>query len=184
MLLKEMRQFRSVRAIGALFLLSGLFALGVAWGAEHFLHLVPCELCLWERKPWRVLAALGALTLVLSPRWARWPVMAGLVCLLVSLVLSGIHIGVEEGLWGSPAPQCHAAAVEAPSFESWMNHLPAKPTKPCDLPDYPLGLPISLTILSGIYTLLVSVLAVVGTIGLFRRENHVRSKAQSGAHNS
>ncbi|WP_370517979.1 disulfide bond formation protein B [Saccharibacter sp. 17.LH.SD] len=149
-------------------MLSGLCALLVALGAEHYLHLVPCELCLWERRPWRVLIALGILTLVLSPRYARWPVLMGIMCLLVSFGLSVMHVGVEQGWWPSPAAECHVGAVHAQNFDAWMKQLPVRPTKPCDQPDYLFGFPLSMTTLSGIYALTVLVTALVGAAHLFR----------------
>lgn len=168
MLLIGTWQFKSVWMIGGLFVLSGLFALLVAMGAEHFLHLVPCELCLWERRPWKVLIAFGVLVLVLSPRYARWPALFGVLCVLLSVGLSVMHMGVEHGLWASPAPECHVQAVYGQSFDSWMQHAPSRPAKPCDLPDYPFGLPLSLTTLSGLYALGVFAASLWGLRYLFR----------------
>ncbi|MXV36363.1 MULTISPECIES: disulfide bond formation protein B [unclassified Saccharibacter] len=168
MLLLKAGQFKSVWMIGGLFVLSGLFALLVAMGAEHILHLEPCELCLWERRPWKVLIAFGVLVLVLGPRYARWPALFGVLCVLVSVGLSAMHIGVEQGWWPSPAAECQAHVVYGQSFENWMQTMPLRPAKPCDLPDYPFGLPISLTILSGVYAFGVFVLSLWGLRHLFR----------------
>lgn len=162
--------FRTLRGTGALLLLFGLFALGAAWGMEYFLHLVPCELCLWERRPWRLLIALGALTLVVPRRWARWSILGGLLCLLGSLGLSVLHVGVEAGYWASPAPECHASLRPTGDFQHWLNQLPAQPTKPCDLPDYPFGLPVSLTLLSAFYSILATSVVVWSVTGVFRKK--------------
>ncbi|WP_236646510.1 disulfide bond formation protein B [Aristophania vespae] len=170
------RDFRRVRVVGGVFILSGLFALLAAYGAERFLHMVPCELCLWERRPWRVLIALGALTLVLSPRYARWPIIGGILCLALSVILSVIHIGVEQGLWRSPAPSCHMVVTHSDKASDWLNHLPVHPLKPCDLPDFPFGLPVSMTTLSGIYALIVFVLALKIAIRVFRRVRRDQKK--------
>lgn len=174
MLLTGSQQFKQVRVIGGIFLVSGLVALAVAYGSEHFLYLTPCELCLWERMPWRVLVALGILSLVLSPRFARWPVLAGLVCLLISLGLSVLHVGVEHGWWPSPAAQCHAVVTHGGSADDWLGKLPARPVKPCDFPDYILGLPVSMTALAGLYSLIVLVVALAGTVRIFRHVHHGR----------
>lgn len=77
-------------------------------------------------------------------------------------------MGVEHGLWPSPAAECQVTPVEAYDFKDWMAHLPAHPTKPCDQPDYPLGLPVSLTSLAALYAFGVFVLALWETWRLFR----------------
>ncbi|OOL17881.1 dihydrolipoamide acyltransferase [Bombella intestini] len=175
MLFTDKRQIRAVWRIGGLYILAALLVFLIVFVAETFLHMVPCELCLWERGPWRVLLGIGVLALVLSPRYARWAAVAGLVCLLVSVGLGGLHVGVEQGWWPSPAAECHVALVEGHNFSDWMAHLPARPTKPCDLPDYPFGLPVSMTMLSAFYAVLVFYLAVRETLRLFRfvRNNRV-----------
>ncbi len=168
MLFTDKRQIKAVWRIGGLYILAALFVFLTVFTAETFLHMVPCELCLWERGPWRVLLGIGVLALVLSPRYARWAAVAGLVCLMVSVGLGVLHVGVEHGLWPSPAAECHVALVEGHNFSDWMAHLPARPTKPCDLPDYPFGLPVSMTTLSAFYAVLVFCLAVRETLSLFR----------------
>lgn len=168
MFLINKRQFKTVRMVGGIFLLSGLFALGFAKGLEYFFHMVPCELCLWERRPWRLLIALGVLSLVLSPRFARLPVLIGLLSLIVSIGLSVLHIGVEQGFWASPLASCHVHAVKAASVSEWLDNLPATPVKPCDQPDYIAGIPVSVTILAGIYSLLIFIISVMATIRVFK----------------
>lgn len=169
MLMTRKREFRRVRAIGGLFVFSGLIALLSAHGAEHFLHMVPCELCLWERKPWRVLISLGVLTLVLSPRYARWPIIGGLICLVISVGLSILHIGVEHNLWPSPAAACHVSVVRADEASDWLSRLPIAPVKPCDQPDFPFGFPVSLVTLSGFYAIVIFLVALKMTILVFKR---------------
>ncbi|QDH15195.1 disulfide bond formation protein B [Oecophyllibacter saccharovorans] len=172
------RLFRTIRGIGAVFLLAAIVALLAAWGLQNFMHLVPCELCLWERRPWRVLVVLGALILVIPRRWGYWLILLGLACLVISLGLSLLHIGVELGYWASPAPECHMLVEPKGDFQDWMKALPPRPTKPCDLPDYPFGLPLSLTTISGIYTALVSLFSCWCVLGLLKnrqKKKDVRS---------
>ncbi len=168
MFLEEKKQVIAVGMVGGLFILSAAFALLVALGAQTFLHMVPCQLCLWERAPWRVLLGIGVLTVVISPSYARWIALAGLSCVLISVGLSILHVGVEHGLWPSPAAECHVSLVTGHSFDDWMGHLPARPAKPCDLPDYPFGLPLSMTSLSALYSFSVFVLGSVAVVWLFR----------------
>lgn len=168
MTLTGTKQPDMTRILGGLFVLAGLAALGTAWFAEHRLLLAPCELCLWERRPWRVLIAIGVLTLAVPRRYARYSVLVGLVCVAVSIGLAVLHAGVEHKFWPSPAPECRAPVFHGGSFKDWMASMPSRPNKPCDSPDYLFGLPVSMTELGGLYALAVFVLGSLGTVRLFR----------------
>ena len=168
MTLTGTKQPDMTRILGGLFVLAGLAALGIAWFAEHRLLLAPCELCLWERRPWRVLIAIGVLTLAVPRRYARYSVLVGLVCVAVSIGLAVLHAGVEHKFWPSPAPECRAPVFHGGSFKDWMASMPSRPNKPCDSPDYLFGLPVSMTELGGLYALAVFVLGSLGTVRLFR----------------
>lgn len=168
MTLTGTKQPDMTRILGGLFVLAGLAALGTAWFAEHRLLLAPCELCLWERRPWRVLIAIGVLTLAVPRRYARYSVLVGLVCVAVSIGLAVLHAGVEHKFWPSPAPECRAPVFHGGSFKDWMASMPSRPNKPCDSPDYLFGLPVSITELGGLYAVAVFVLGSLGTVRLFR----------------
>ncbi|MDI6652034.1 disulfide bond formation protein B [Gluconobacter japonicus] len=168
MTLTGTKQPDMTRILGGLFVLAGLAALGTAWFAEHRLLLAPCELCLWERRPWRVLIAIGVLTLAVPRRYARYSVLVGLVCVAVSIGLAVLHAGVEHKFWPSPAPECRAPVFHGGSFKDWMASMPSRPNKPCDSPDYLFGLPVSMTELGGLYALAVFMLGSLGTVRLFR----------------
>ncbi|MBS1062937.1 disulfide bond formation protein B [Gluconobacter wancherniae] len=168
MIASRTRQSTRTKLLGGLFVLAGLLAIGVAWYAQNRLLLAPCELCLWERRPWRYLIALGVLTFALPPRYARWPLAAGLACIGVSIGLAILHAGVEHGFWPSPAPECRAPAFHGGGFKDWMASMPARPNKPCDSPDYLYGLPISMTETGGLYALVVFVVAAAGSVKVFR----------------
>ena len=59
---------RGLAAFGAL---AAGAALGAALLSERVLCLVPCLLCLWERWPYRVAAAVGLLALIAPRAWVR-----------------------------------------------------------------------------------------------------------------
>ena len=71
---------------GTLTALVAIAALAVAYFAQYVLLLSPCELCLWERWPYRIVAVLGVLA-ALSPRRAA-KVILGLA-VLVLLISAG-----------------------------------------------------------------------------------------------
>ena len=97
------------RLAGILTAVAALAALGIAYVAQHILLLTPCELCLWERWPYRIVAVLGLLAAMVRPRTTRWFLgIAGLV-MLGDVFIAGLHAGVEFGWWPSPLPECNGA---------------------------------------------------------------------------
>ncbi|HTW29311.1 MAG TPA: disulfide bond formation protein B [Acetobacteraceae bacterium] len=145
------------RGLALLSILAAGLALGVAIGSERLGGLVPCALCLVERWPYRIALALGVLALVLPRRAAR-PVL-----LLLALVVLGdaaiafVHVGVEQGWWKSPLPECAAPHFTGGSIAQMLAHMPARPSKPCDSPTYLIpGLPLSMALLNMLYALVFS----------------------------
>jgi len=126
----------------------------LAQASETWLRLAPCELCLWQRWPYWVAVGFAALALVLPRFRAPLLVLAG-VAALVSGVLGGFHLGVEQGFWPSPLAGCKAAtAGGAMSIEDMMKSLAPIPNKPCDAPAFLIpGLPISMAAMNMVYGL-------------------------------
>lgn len=143
--------------------LAGAFVGQYAFGFE------PCVLCVWQRVPFALAAAvaLAALFLPLSAR-ARAVVVLGLAAVFaVNAALAGYHVGVEEHWWGSIAA-CSGQDLQDLSFEAMASGAAA--WKPCDEVDWRF-LRLSLagynTLLSGGMALAC---AIVGG-ALIRREN-------------
>ncbi|QDH24543.1 disulfide bond formation protein B [Neokomagataea tanensis] len=155
--------------VGWLFLIAGLLALGTAYVAEHKYGFVPCVLCLWERWPWRVLSGIGVVLLLMPRRYAPPVAYLGLACVTVSIGLAIMHSGVEHHFWPSPDAECRVPVFHGGDFKTWIANLPKRPSKPCDSPDYLLGLPISMTELGGVYACVVWVLGFMGTSRLLRQ---------------
>ena len=126
------------RLAGALTAAAALAALGVAYFAQYVLLLTPCELCLWERWPYRVVAVLGLLSAMGRPRTARLLLgLAGLV-MLADVLIAGLHVGVEFNWWPSPLPECNGALTPGAA-------LPMVPATPCDRPVHLIHwLPVSM----------------------------------------
>ncbi|GAN84393.1 hypothetical protein GHA01_02920 [Novacetimonas hansenii] len=143
-----------MKGTGFVMALAGALALALAWWTEHVLGHVPCGLCLWERWPYRVLVGLGLGTMVLPRDTARVMLWLCMPVLLVSCGLSVLHVGVEQGWWPSPLPECMAPTFHGGTFAERLASMPARPAKPCDAPTYLIAwLPVSMTALSGLYAL-------------------------------
>lgn len=118
-----------------------LAALGIAYFAQYVLLLTPCELCLWERWPYRAVVALGLLAAMGKPKTTRWFLGFAGVAMLADMCISGLHVGVEFNWWNSPLPQCNGMLTPGAP-------LPMIPATPCDRPVYLLpGLPVSMAMM-------------------------------------
>jgi disulfide bond formation protein DsbB len=144
----KMPTTRQAALLGAL--IAG-FALCFALASEYWGGLVPCALCLWERWPYRVAIALGAAG-VLLPR--KWLVALLLPTMLVSAGLGFVHVGVEQGWWPSPLPECASPLITGGSIAERLARMPALPAKPCDEPTYLIPfLPVSFAAMNFLFAL-------------------------------
>ena len=145
---QQARQIQRIERIGTgvrphriaalLVVLAGLVALGTAYFAQYVLLLVPCELCLWERWPYRIVIALGIIAALLPRKRGR--VVLGLAALafLADVGIAFFHVGVEFHWWLSPLPECNGILTPGAP-------LPATPGRPCDAPVYLIPhLPVSM----------------------------------------
>lgn len=161
---------------GGFWLIAGAWALGWVWWAEHVAGMAPCELCFWERWPYRALILLGLAWLVLSGAGSRAGRVIGVLvsaALLAAIAIAALHVGVEQGWWPSPLPACAAPHFKGGSFAERLAAMPLRPAKPCDAPNRLFGwLPVSMTTLDLIYAAL---LLPAGRILLPRRLAQPRS---------
>jgi disulfide bond formation protein DsbB len=113
------------RLAGALAALVCVLALGSAYFAQYVLLLTPCELCLWERWPYRVALLLALLAIMVRHASAR--VLFGLASavMFANVLIAGLHVGVEWNWWNSPLPECNGALTPGAP-------LPMFPATPCD----------------------------------------------------
>lgn len=159
-------------AQATLWILAGIWALGWVWWAQTIALMAPCELCFWERWPYRALIVLGIVWLLLVGRGASVGavrILGGLVTLtlLAAIAVSALHVGVEQGWWPSPLPACAAPHFRGGgTLAQQLAAMPLRPGKPCDSPNRLFAwLPVSMTTLDLIYAVL---LLVVGRLLLPR----------------
>ncbi|WP_380066680.1 disulfide bond formation protein B [Dankookia sp. GCM10030260] len=133
-----------------------------ARASEGIWGIAPCALCLWQRWPYWVAAAL-ALAAAAWPRGRRLLGGLALVAVLASGAVGGFHVGVEQGWWPSPLPGCQAPrAGSGGSVEDMLRALSAAPSKPCDAPTYLVpGLPVSMAAMNVLYALGLSGLGLI-----------------------
>lgn len=148
----HLRALTSYQKTFILFILSSIAALGIAFFCQYVLHMEPCELCLWERRPWWILLITGTIGLTTPQRYAKWIIYTGILCLLSSVILAIIHSGVEHKWWKSPSAACNT--------HNLATSLSLEPVKSCDTPTYLFGLPLSMTEQGGIYALMMFIITL------------------------
>ncbi|MCB8875572.1 disulfide bond formation protein B [Acidisoma silvae] len=155
-------RFAQDRLTALIVLLLGAAALAVAYGSQYGLGMAPCELCYWERWPYRIAILIGVLGLIVPQPLRRFLLWLGVLDFLAAIGLAGLHVGVEQKLWASPLPECSAANIFKGNLSTLMNNLPATPAKPCDAPNFLIpGLPVSFTTMDLIYATACFVVVMV-----------------------
>jgi disulfide bond formation protein DsbB len=133
-----------------------------ARASEGLWGIAPCELCLWQRWPYWVAAAL-ALAAALWPGGRRVLGLLAITAVLASGAVAGFHVGVEQGWWPSPLPGCQVPrTTPGGSVDDMLRGLSAAPSKPCDAPTYLVpGLPVSMAAMNLLYAVGLSGLGLI-----------------------
>jgi disulfide bond formation protein DsbB len=152
----------SSRTVAALSTVAALAALLTALGSENFLGLVPCALCLLERWPYRIAIGLGVIACFLPGRARLLFLWLLVLAMLAATALAFIHVGVEQGYWPSPLPECAAPKITGDTIAERLASMPARPSKPCDDPTFLIpGLPISMAAMNFMFALAFTALLAI-----------------------
>lgn len=117
-------------------LLVPLLLMAGALGAQYIGHLVPCELCMWQRYPHYAAIVAAALAILLrrTPLSLPLTLLAGAL-ILISGGLGAYHAGVEYKWW--PGPQ-HCTGTIARGGGDFLKRLLSAPLVQCDQPQWTL----------------------------------------------
>jgi disulfide bond formation protein DsbB len=164
-----MRQPRQ-RNLAILTALGAVAALAFAYVLENWVGLVPCALCLLERWPYRIVIVLALLAVLARRGIARLLLVLCVMALLADAGIAATHVGVEFKWWPSPLPECAAPRLATGSIADRFASMPARPSKPCDEPTFPIpGVPLSLAAMNMLFAL-----AFAGYVAMSLRERHRR----------
>jgi len=143
------------RLAGTAAALAAAAALGTAYFVQDVLLMVPCELCLWERWPYRIAIGLGILAALLPPRFGKWVLGFLVLVFCAGAAIAFVHIGVEQKWWLSPLPECNGIlTLGAP--------LPLTPAIPCDNPVFIIPhLPISMATMDFVLELILTAATLI-----------------------
>jgi len=121
------------RLYPALVLIISLGTLASAYTAQYIFGMEPCILCLYQRIPFAIAAAL-ALVGVIRPNIASIIMIILVGVFAFEAGLAFYHVGVEQHWWAS-ATGCTGGEISSSPLEMLKNIQKAK-VKPCDEVDW------------------------------------------------
>ena len=128
-----------------LLLVSCIFALALAYISQYFFDLKPCQLCLWQRKPFFAIIILTSLFLSIPQlkKHQDWGVKIVILLLLFNSAIAFYHFGVEKK-WFRGLDSCAVLASNIDSIEKLKLELESTKAVRCDQPQFMfLGLSIA-----------------------------------------
>jgi disulfide bond formation protein DsbB len=116
-----------------LILIAALASLAVAFASQYWGGLQPCVLCVYQRYPYGVAAALGLIGLGLArhPAQLRLVVALAGIVFLADAAIAFYHVGVEQHWWQGTA-ECGADLGSGLSFEELQKQILSTPVVRCD----------------------------------------------------
>ena len=123
----------TTKRFAAMVLLASLAVLGTALLSQYWGGLVPCELCLLQRWPWRVAIVLAAVAFLIGDRIPF--TVTALTIALVFFISAGLgfyHVGVEQHWFAGPTACSASAGLTATTIEELRRQLEAAPVVMCD----------------------------------------------------
>lgn len=107
-----------------------LAALIAQYGFGH----APCELCLWQRVPYAIIAVLAAVSLLKAKSWTPWILLLFAALYAFEAGLAIHHLGVERHWWQSAAGCGFQRTAE--DIKELYRHLQNAPVIACDQPSW------------------------------------------------
>lgn len=115
-------------------------ALAFAYVSQYGFGLEPCVLCLYQRKPFFAVIALGLGAFFLAqkqPKAAFILLLLSGFALTIGAIIAGFHVGVEQKWW--PGLQaCGGSLPEGASVEELTKYLENRDVVRCDIPAWTL----------------------------------------------
>src|SRR5579862_4491887 len=123
----------TTRGFAGFVLIASVIVLGTALLSQYWGGLIPCELCLLQRWPWRVAIVLAAVAWLAGDRVPL--TAAALAFALLFFISAGLgfyHVGVEQHWFAGPTACSASAGLTATTIEELRRQLEAAPVVMCD----------------------------------------------------
>jgi disulfide bond formation protein DsbB len=122
----------TTRIFAGFVLVASAAVLGGALASQYWGGLVPCELCLLQRWPWRAAIAIALVALVVGSRPALpWLALLLTLVFAISIAFAFYHVGVEQHWFAGPSA-CTTGPNGAPTLEQLEQQLRGTPAVMCD----------------------------------------------------
>ena len=118
-------------------LFSSVFALALAYISQYFFGLLPCHLCLWQRKPFFAIIILVGLFLVIPQlkKYQNLTIQISVLLLFINSAIAFYHSGVEKK-WFYGLDSCSSASAQPSTLEALRLELEATKAVRCDQPQF------------------------------------------------
>ncbi len=140
-----------------LLLTLSVFALSGAYISQYFFDMQPCQLCLWQRKPFFIIIILAAIFLLIPSfkKYQNLAIKMAIALLLINSAIAFYHTGVEQK-WFKGLDSCTPTAIAQPTnLEELKLSLEQIKVVRCDKPQF-IFLNISMAGWNVIYCLLTT----------------------------
>jgi disulfide bond formation protein DsbB len=127
----------NTQSIFIIIFFSCIFALILAYISQYFFDLEPCQLCLWQRKPFFVIITLASIFLAIPQlkKYQDWGIKIIVLLLLVNSAIAFYHFGVEQK-WFRGLDSCAFVASNIDSIEKLKLELKNTKAVRCDQPQF------------------------------------------------
>ncbi|HWI28890.1 MAG TPA: disulfide bond formation protein B [Stellaceae bacterium] len=119
------------RLLPLLLFIASAAVLAAVWASQIWGHLVPCELCLYERWPYYAVLVLSAAALISGRSGVAKAALAlAALIFLAGAALAFYHVGVERHWFAGPTACTGSGAAD--SLEEFRRRLLAQQPVACD----------------------------------------------------
>jgi disulfide bond formation protein DsbB len=121
------------RRLPSLVFIASLAGLAVAFASQYWGGLQPCALCIYQRYPYGMAAALGVVGILVAgrPGWLRAVLLLAALAFFVDAGIAAYHVGVEQHWWQGTA-ECGSTLDLNLSPEELKQQLLNQPVVRCD----------------------------------------------------
>lgn len=121
------------RRVPVFILTASLASLAVALASQYWGGLQPCILCIYQRYPYGVAAALAVVGIIVAgrPGWLRAILLLAALAFFVDAGIAAYHVGVEQHWWQGTA-ECGSTLDLSLSAEELTEQLLNQPVVRCD----------------------------------------------------
>ena len=139
--------------------LTSITALSFAYIAQYYFKLLPCELCLLQRKPFIIILIFSAIAIFfkLDDKFQKIIIYIIILALILNIFLASYHVGIENGIFPAPT-SCSPKAIKTDDLKELEKIITQTTAIRCDKPVLILG-SISMALLNMLYCIFIFIVS-------------------------